>query len=684
MTRNYFCLFFLLFAVLAEASSSPAYARLQNDTLYIGNNYIERIFIWNGGNLITAGLKDKASGREWASIADKPDFVIPKQTTMATDGKWDIQQVTLPNSPKHTQVKVEYSLGGLSIKKIYRIYDDSPALACDIYLKGKPDAQWEVQEPTLTQMNHAGYWNTLKNKNDLPILDRLAFPGKHWDITAVEFFDATDNNNTLASSFSGLSYQEKSYRGNLIFFEDKQSDKGLFVLKESPCSGMQLAYPGADFITRFGNLETIGFGIHAGDIDSEKWTRIYSTVVGVYNGNEVNRYIALRKYQKNIRTLNPDKDEMVMMNTWGDRGQDKNINENFCLKELEACSRLGITHFQIDDGWQTGRSPASVEGGSFLGIWDTNNYWKPDPKRFPNGLTPVVKKGKELGVEVCLWFNPSFENDYSNWKKDIEALIYLYKEYGIRTFKIDGLAIPNKLSEIRIKELFDKVQEATGYDAVFNIDVTAGRRGGYFFLNEYGNIFLENRYTDWGNYYPFWTLRNLWMLSKYVPLERLQAEFLNKWRNEEHYKNDIFAPSGYSFEYLFGITLAAQPLAWFEGSNLPAEAFKIKEAVEQYKKVSYDFHQGIILPIGDEPSGTSWTGFQSIKGNHEGYILVYRENNEASGIKMATYVPSGSKVTLHPVLGDGVATKQTVREDGKIVLKIAQKNSYALYKYELK
>ncbi|HBX18840.1 MAG TPA: hypothetical protein DEF88_00120, partial [Porphyromonadaceae bacterium] len=190
MTRNYFCLFFLLFAVLAEASSSPAYARLQNDTLYIGNNYIERIFIWNGGNLITAGLKDKASGREWASIADKPDFVIPKQTTMATDGKWDIQQVTLPNSPKHTQVKVEYSLGGLSIKKIYRIYDDSPALACDIYLKGKPDAQWEVQEPTLTQMNHAGYWNTLKNKNDLPILDRLAFPGKHWDITAVEFFDA--------------------------------------------------------------------------------------------------------------------------------------------------------------------------------------------------------------------------------------------------------------------------------------------------------------------------------------------------------------------------------------------------------------------------------------------------------------------------------------------------------------
>ena len=56
---------------------------------------------------------------------------------------------------------------------------------------------------------------------------------------------------------------------------------------------------------------------------------------------------------------------------------------------------------------------------------------------------------------------------------------------------------------------------------VFNLDATAGRRAGYHMLNRYGNIFLENRYTDWGNYYPYHTLRNLWMLSKYVPAEIL-------------------------------------------------------------------------------------------------------------------------------------------------------------------
>ena len=57
--------------------------------------------------------------------------------------------------------------------------------------------------------------------------------------------------------------------------------------------------------------------------------------------------------------------------------------------------------------------------------------------------------------------------------------------------------------------------DATGGQAVFNLDVTAGRRWGYHYGNEYGNIFLENRYTDWGNYHPHWTLRNLWMLSRY-------------------------------------------------------------------------------------------------------------------------------------------------------------------------
>ena len=40
---------------------------------------------------------------------------------------------------------------------------------------------------------------------------------------------------------------------------------------------------------------------------------------------------------------------------------------------------------------------------------------------------------------------------------------------------------------------------------------------GYLAAREYGTLFVENRYTDFGNYYPHRTLRNLWMLARYVP-----------------------------------------------------------------------------------------------------------------------------------------------------------------------
>lgn len=293
--------------------------------------------------------------------------------------------------------------------------------------------------------------------------------------------------------------------------------------------------------------------------------KAYSVVMGCYSGGELEQLKALRSYQKNMRKLLPARDEMIMMNTWGDRSQDSKVNEKFSLIEVEKAAQIGATHFQIDDGWQIGKSPNSaLAKGSFKNIWDNPDYWKPDPVKYPRGLAPIVKRGNELGVETCLWFNPSVQNDYADWEKDAKAMIDLYKEYGIRTFKIDGLSIPTKESEINLRKLFDKVLEETNNEVVFNLDATAGRRAGYHTFNEYGNIFLENRYTDWGNYYPYQTLRNLWQLSKYVPAEKLQIEFLNKWRNLDKYPKDPFAPSNYSFEYLFATTMAGQPLAWFE------------------------------------------------------------------------------------------------------------------------
>ena len=65
---------------------------------------------------------------------------------------------------------------------------------------------------------------------------------------------------------------------------------------------------------------------------------------------------------------------------------------------------------------------------------------------------------------------------------------------------------------------------------VFDLDVTAEIRPGYFGVPDAGPIFVENRYTDFHRYWPHQTLRNLWKLAQYVDPLRLRMEFLNNTR----------------------------------------------------------------------------------------------------------------------------------------------------------
>jgi len=654
---------------------------LKNDTLTIENDLIKRCWLWNNGNLITRSLVDKGNNIIWNTSNELPDLYIPHESKTATEA--DIQCEEIAESARYTkqlQIFISYKLGKIEVKKVIKIYPNCPVIACEIYLKGKASHTWGNENNNPEELHNIVELTKHISAGNVPIMEQLSLEGRHWQIEADEFFDITDQFNTLVHPVRALSYRNCLYRGNLLFAENMEKNGGFFMLKEAPTSNIQLHYPKGDFLTNVGTFEMIGLGVDSADLKTDEWTRAYGYATGVYRSVEKEKLIALRNYQMHIRPFLKERDEMVMLNTWGDRGQDAHVNETFCLKELETAAKMGITHFQIDDGWQTGRSENSAYGGSFVNIWRNPNYWTPDPKRFPNGLAPIVKRGKELGIEICLWFNPSIQNDFADWEKDADVLISLYKKYGIRTFKIDGTAIPDKLAEIRLRKIYDRVMEATNWNAVLNLDATLGKRGGYFFFNEYGNIFLENRYTDWGNYYPYWTLRNIWMLSRYVPAQSLQIEFLNKWRNENKYANDFFAPGKYSFDYLFAITMAAQPLAWLESQNLPAEAFATGETIKKYETIQHDFHTGYILPIGDEPSGRSWCGFQSIR-DERGYFIIYREDNQSNSYTMKTFLNEGELIGFTPVLGEGKAFRARVEEGGRVTFYLPQMNSYALYSY---
>ena len=656
---------------------------LKQDTLTIENSQIKRSWLWNNGNLITCKLEDKGNGLAWQLRNNQPDLSLPGEEKEGSEASIRIEEVPASlQYTHHLRATVEYKAGNLQVRKILKIYPDCPAIACELYLKGQASQKWIKALDNPADLQNIEKLTQNSQGGNVPVMEQLMLEGKHWQLEAVEFFDVTDRFNTLVRPVHALSYRDCLYRGNLLFAENTEKEAGFFMLKEAPTSNVQLYYPGGDYLVSEGTFRMVGLGVDSADIKTDEWTKAYSYVTGTFRSGEKQKRMALRNYQMRIRPFLEDRDEMVMLNTWGDRGQDTRVNEAFCLKELELAAKLGVTHFQIDDGWQAGRSANSAYGGSFKNIWDNPDYWTPDPDRFPNGLAPIVKRGKELGIEVCLWFNPSIQHDYADWQKDADALIALYKKYGIRTFKIDGTFFDNKLAESRLRSLYNRVMEATGWKAVLNLDATAGRRGGYFFFNEYGNIFLENRYTDWGNYYPYWSLRNLWMLSRYVAPQSLQIEFLNKWRNKEKYAGDKFAPSTYSFDYLFAITMAAQPLAWFEASNLPDEAFPTGGVIQKYKTVQHDFHTGYVFPVGDEPSGKSWCGFQSVK-DRKGYFLLFRESNEEESFDIDTFFEPGEQVEFTPVLGAGKAFRSIAGKDGRIRFSLSEPNSYVLYSYRV-
>ena len=215
------------------------------------------------------------------------------------------------------------------------------------------------------------------------------------------------------------------------------------------------------------------------------------------------------------------------------------------------------------------------------------------------------------------------------------------------------------------------VRRESGNKVYFNLDITAGMRGGFFRLLEYGSLFVENRYAChlWGvGYHPERTLRNMWRLSRYVRLQSLQMEVASPWDiNPESYKqrNEIL-PDVYSWKFWAAVTLFTNPLLWFSPSSIPAERRgEIREIMELHKRYRELIFSGEIFPVGGEPSGSALTGFAS--KDQEGKILAVLLLREKDAEEETISIP-GSELMLAGGEGTAESDRLTVREKGGFAL----------------
>ncbi|ASN22309.1 hypothetical protein CGK93_02310 [Arthrobacter sp. YN] len=671
------------------------YAALDGNTLRIGNNALERSWDLGRGIPTVVSLKNKATNKEWFAAEETSDWLRTVDRKYAyynsalfSGDRLGITVRTARDDDhgvarEHLKVEVELAFEASVVRWTHIVYPGVPVLRSFISVTLNESVEvsgpesLDVQAPHLRELE-GGYQ------------DCFPLEPKHCGWKSVEFVDVTDDMDNLVFASTGLfSRREQRFmKGNVVFVQDHLSKDGLTLIKEGPTALGYLDGVESDFFVKGQNVFTTGWS-SSRDLQKSKTLTTYGSAVVLWSGEETDALSSLHDYHNALHVFDPEKDAFVMSNTWGDQSSDGRLSEQFLLEELEIAKKTGVTLYQIDDGWQNGTTANSVNpGGAWgKGYYEANpDFWEVNHIRFPNGLEPIVASANEKGIRMGLWFSPDSLNDFENWEKDSDILIGLHKRYGISAYKLDGIEFTSKVGEENLTRLMRRVLTGTNGDVFFNMDVTAGIRSGYYGQLQYGSLFLENRFTGkfgaWPNYYPHRTLRNIWMLSRYYPTYRLQAEFLNVQRNTDLYPDDALAPSNCGLEYALAVTLFANPLAWMEQTGLSEESVEtLGRVIPRYREVQSEILSGHVLPIGDEPNGTTWTGFQSITSDHSGYLLILKEHNPEPGQSYKLWRLRGKELKLEPILGDGRQTDAAVDETGSTVFQLDGLFAYALYKY---
>ncbi len=526
-------------------------------------------------------------------------------------------------------------------------------------------------------------------------MDCLPLAAEHCRWKCVSFHDRTDDRDNLVDETQGIlsKRERRQLQGNLLFAQDILTGGGVTLIKEGPTPEGYLPGMNSDFETVGMNLYIAGWGFDREVAEKAGTLETYGSAVVLWNGGEGDALCTLHAYHRAVRPFREKRDALIMSNTWGDGNADGQICEKFLMDELRKAQKLGITCLQIDDGWERGvtmnsvRAPA-VQGGEWSGGYykSAPEFWSINRDRLPHGLEPIVSLAGESGISLGLWFSPDSQNDFENWERDSEVLLDLHRRYGITAFKMDGLLFHSKRSEDNFVKLMRRVTAGSGGEVTFNLDTTAQVHNGYFGRVQYGTLFLENRFTGpfgrWPNYWPYRTLRNLWTLSRYYPTERLQIEFLNVKRNREQYGNDPLSPENAGMEYAFAVAMFASPLAWMEFTGLDDEnAVTLQRAIAAYRAVQADILSGHVLPIGDEPDGIRWTGFQCVKGNGSGYLLLFRELGEKASHTYRLWGIRGQRLDLKLILGNGKQEHAEADGDGMAAFSLDAPMSFALYRY---
>ena len=650
--------------------------------LCMGNGLCERTINLANGYPSTISLKNSA-GTEFADKSEMMDFsfIGINLPTSSYDTEYKLDSVEVEYSAA-SLFDAEYVKVNLTIKekiqqvtlvRSYLIFTDMPIMA--------------VENSISSAVSANIYWSHrggLNNRRNFPpefmesSADTLRLNKNITPVKTIEFQGRTDYTNDLVikhdATLGGMN-------GNLLFCE--ASNNGIFLLQEAPASTERRDFEPHDFRLDTDNmLFSCGWGIAPEELTPDKVFTSYRHVIGFYPKEQ--EQLILKRYLKQRFPQNPDKDYSVMVNPWGVGGFPKLVNEQFLVDEIAATATIGATHYQVDDGWQAGRALQEL---SLNNRCITPEFWTISNPHLPHGFKNIHDAAKKHGIELALWFAPSYNNEYRDWESLADILYGFYQKYEIRMFKIDAVITRTKLAEDNLEKMVKTLRKRSDGDIIFNFDTTNGQRPGYFMFLEYGNIFLENRYVYGAGmgYHPEDTLNNLWTLSQYMRTQTLQIEI----PSHEDVNHDFYItqqrsqPDQYSAEYWAAIALFANPLLWLAPSMISEQLIDTyRKMMELHLKYRQQIFAGEISPIGQEPNGSAITGFISHNETEDfGMIILFRECNGSKSIHCNIKQLAARKYRFETIY-ESAATTITQGKADRFHIRMESLGSFCLIKYK--
>ena len=621
--------------------------------------------------------------------------------------------------------------GGVRVVRRFRVWPDWPVVLQSVVVEPDGGGGEGGSEAAAGRGGERGV--TGRDRWAAMTWERWVLPGGVTSWETVELRGRSDWRDDLVEVRRGVVFekQTREHRGHLLHLTRWDRGAGLAGLKLAPPPDEQLPERGGlhvqadatadgdpapgrgDFKLAGLRLTLRGGGLSAAEVRRCAAAGValesYPVAVGATDGSAADAAALLRGTIRRLARPRVPAGGLAMSNNWGGGGSVGVLSEAFVLAELDAAAAMGLSQVQVDAGWHRGDARAlGVEQLEPASTSATDaDFWAPHPERFPRGLGPLRDRARELGLDLGLWFCLDRADDYGRWRDDLATLLGLWRDSGVTHFKFDGVGFTSRLGEMRVRRLLAELHQQSGGEVAASIDITASKSRRFGLTSGFTHVrdhFVENRYTGNATYRPHRTLRNLWQLARYVPSYRLEMEWLNVHRHLENYP-DPLAPAAFGVEYSLATTLMALPLAWMHLQALPREdADAVGEVLRRVRPHQQAMLHGHVLPLGDEPDGTAWTGFlsTSLQPPHpptppastspapatesppadHGYLMLYREVNDADQASLhLPSLPPGATLTLEPLAGQGSDQRVTLDMNSRGRFHLAAPRSYALYRW---